>query len=503
MVTEIFVYDRTWNFNVKRYRKFTPLKDDLRFEAKEAQGYVSYKKLLDDSIAPSLTLNNPKAVASTRKTLGVLCSGLIIQVIVALVNALGTYRWHLLRAGSVVAPYGYPAWLAGTMGMSLGVAVCAYVSCEGTTIILFRPTVGNKHLRIFRVQKALDAEGLEAFIIPHESDIPLVRWPVTKQKQRPWLIAVGALFALAGFVCQNVGTRELHWSAGVLQLCATLILTGLRAFLRQHIGDELSPRPHKIRGSPACAVPIQLTERRCWSPNPTTLLKFTDKFMSCDEPRPGMVKLISSDSGEYKEAIVDIYGLLDAWPHLADLDEKDEMDELDKLADSLAKAMYRVLCKIIPIRPDRPFKWSHGMHLQREMLDNSASTINADLEIVPVEFLQSLESSVIRDYLKAIISFSTYTLFNRPILAQSALVLQVVGSFGSAEIESVAQRTRQFIPGRNVRFWPQKVQIGPEMKGRVSKFEIFGLQFSGLLAERYILVIKVFIDRPRDLFAYL
>lgn len=47
---------------------------------------------------------------------------------------------------------------------------------------------------------------------------------------------IGTFLTLAGFICQNIGTRELHWSAGLLQLGTTLILAGLRAWSRRRVG---------------------------------------------------------------------------------------------------------------------------------------------------------------------------------------------------------------------------------------------------------------------------
>ena len=54
-----------------------------------------------------------------------------------------------------------------------------------------------------------------------------------------WIV-VGSLSALSGFILLNVGTRELHWSAAVAQLVATLILTGIRAWVRRYVGDAPS-----------------------------------------------------------------------------------------------------------------------------------------------------------------------------------------------------------------------------------------------------------------------
>ena len=47
---------------------------------------------------------------------------------------------------------------------------------------------------------------------------------------------LGTGFALSGFILQNLGTRELHFSASIAQLIATLALTILRSWVRRNVG---------------------------------------------------------------------------------------------------------------------------------------------------------------------------------------------------------------------------------------------------------------------------
>ena len=467
-----------------------PLKSDSRFELMGARLGRSHRDWLTFSIAPSLTLNNPKAVASPWRTLGVLCFGLLIQATAVVVNGLSFYRWHWLRAGRVVAPYGYHIWLAGTASISIGVAICAYVASGGTFTILLRPKDGNTHLQIFRVQKAQDTKGLGPFMILHNPADPTMKWSRTEWKEKPWLIAAGAFFALAGFVCQNIGTRELHWSAGVLQLGATLILTALRAFLRQHIGDELNPKPHQIRGSPACNVPFWFKQRRCWSPSVSRVLA-----KSGDEFRPAhtswMNTYINPESSVDRQTISDINGLLSGWISLASLHDKDELDELNKIADSLTEAMGRVLSIILSSGPNELLSWSHGMYLESHMYRKTFS-FPTELNIVPVVFSQSEN---ILERMKAIISFTCEYYQER---ATEIKVLQVVGSFAITEVELLARQIRQFVPEKELKFLFLKSQEGQQF--RKDHYEIFGLQFSGMLAERYIPISKTSIKEIRICF---
>jgi hypothetical protein len=53
--------------------------------------------------------------------------------------------------------------------------------------------------------------------------------------------AFGALITVLGFILQNIGTRELHWSAGVAQLLSTLVMVVIRALVRRHVGNPPDP----------------------------------------------------------------------------------------------------------------------------------------------------------------------------------------------------------------------------------------------------------------------
>jgi hypothetical protein len=48
---------------------------------------------------------------------------------------------------------------------------------------------------------------------------------------------------MTGFVCQFIGLRGLHWSATVAQLGVTVLLTGVRSWVRRDLGEELDTIP--------------------------------------------------------------------------------------------------------------------------------------------------------------------------------------------------------------------------------------------------------------------
>jgi hypothetical protein len=50
------------------------------------------------------------------------------------------------------------------------------------------------------------------------------------------VIATG--LAIGGFICQFVGLRALHWSATIMQLGATLLITAIRSWIRRGLADK-------------------------------------------------------------------------------------------------------------------------------------------------------------------------------------------------------------------------------------------------------------------------
>jgi len=61
---------------------------------------------------------------------------------------------------------------------------------------------------------------------------------LTVEPPRSGLAAVATVATIAGFVVQFVGLRALHWSATIIQLGVTLIMTAARAFVRRGLAES-------------------------------------------------------------------------------------------------------------------------------------------------------------------------------------------------------------------------------------------------------------------------
>jgi hypothetical protein len=221
---------------------------------------------------PNLTINVDGAIPGQITTGIFLLTGLLIQAVVFTINALAVYRWRWLRGGRLIAPYGYPVWAVGTFIIAIGTSICAWVvessSWKFGVCPLSADNTGDHQPQIVFLQRKIPELNIPAYLIRpiRPGGILTVStriWPPTgdynneasfykETKKREILTALGAFLALGGFICQNIGTRELHWSAGVLQLGATLLLTIIRVWLRRGIGQLVQSNikdPKKIPNS--------------------------------------------------------------------------------------------------------------------------------------------------------------------------------------------------------------------------------------------------------------
>ena len=104
------------------------------------EGTASDPNKLSQSLvgkSPHLTLNI-KGVIPTQTQLWVLTLlGITFQGVPLVFNGLVVYCWRLLRAGYVVAAYGYPLWAVGTAFITLGLCLCARVveSCTEESVV--------------------------------------------------------------------------------------------------------------------------------------------------------------------------------------------------------------------------------------------------------------------------------------------------------------------------------------------------------------------------------
>ncbi|KAI1742809.1 hypothetical protein F4680DRAFT_411795 [Xylaria scruposa] len=214
---------------------------------------------ISDKVPPNLTLNMLGTIPSQSTALVLTIIGLLVQTVVIIINGLIVYHWQLLRGRYRVAPWGYPTWLAGTVAMGLGSSMCGFVVQSSCCQVVVRPTKHDaKQMRIIYFQSAIAETETPPYAIEHigpRGNNILLSWRIfplasntehiltsaqraTKDWIRSLLTVVGVFLCFGGLIAQNFGTRELHWSAAVIQLGATVVVTLLRSWLRQGLGTS-------------------------------------------------------------------------------------------------------------------------------------------------------------------------------------------------------------------------------------------------------------------------
>lgn len=334
-------------------------------------------------IPPNLTLNTPTGIPRKRTTSLLLITGLLIQAAVVVVNAFAVYRWKWVKSGKPIERYAYPLWAAGTGAITIGVWLCGWV-VESSSEKMYatgddggntQPGLVEDELRIIFMQQNLPAQNIPAYAI---EPIPIGKkmmfsrrlWPPTSDydpssfdwrarhyRVRVMCVAIGTLLTLFGFVGQNIGTRGLHWSAGLLQLSATAVLTILRAVIRRNVGrlvdDKTTNTIEELKsGFEACDLTtkligfeVHLASALLWvrGPQPMSRWDRNQHFWTNLEMKKIDISLGNDDDDNYNTMISKI---LEAQILLTR--HVPEVKLVKKAAANCLKAMDEILDLILP-----------------------------------------------------------------------------------------------------------------------------------------------------------
>ena len=180
--------------------------------------------------------------------------GLLLQSTVLVFAALVTYWWKWPKTGSFVAPYGYPLTATGTIMLSVGLIMCAWVVEASTDEVVWnrKKDTNNSCLRIMWLQKAEQKNtdtGIRSMAILGSKEkrmkggLRTIRTSQRNAKTHRTAVYVGVSMALLGYLSQLIGFRTLHSAVPLVQFGATLVMTALRARVRR----GLSERPEVIQ----------------------------------------------------------------------------------------------------------------------------------------------------------------------------------------------------------------------------------------------------------------
>ncbi|UKZ57383.1 hypothetical protein TrVGV298_011238, partial [Trichoderma virens] len=224
----------------------------------------------DDS-APNLLLNCHDRV-ERREIYLAATLGVILQLGALIYFAFITYHQPIkdqfLKDGRRVVEYAFPCAAGGTLLLVLGLFMCAWVVEKSTTETCYEA----KHHRMFIVwlQKhhTLSDQVFRPFAIYPTTErkyITMSRRNITSLKQdnsgsdhpqtslgegitnaqtsNKHIAFFGSLISLVGFISQFIGMRGLNWTASVVQLGITIVVTVLRVIVRRGLGKSPNRTP--------------------------------------------------------------------------------------------------------------------------------------------------------------------------------------------------------------------------------------------------------------------
>ncbi|KAL6415877.1 hypothetical protein AUP68_00083 [Ilyonectria robusta] len=197
--------------------------------------------------APNLALNVRNATAPSWELWCWAAFGILLQALALAFPSVTTYYWKWDKAGGAVPDYGYPCFFLGTVAVVAGMMACGHVIEGITTEYEFVATKEGKDrgLRIVKIQKActVSDQHFSSYALFNEKDNQSIRTSRLNTKDYSSLAAISTSVAVVGFVVQFVGLRALHWSATILQLGVTLIMTGVRAWARRGLASDPETMP--------------------------------------------------------------------------------------------------------------------------------------------------------------------------------------------------------------------------------------------------------------------
>jgi len=99
-------------------------------------------------------------------------AGIISQLGVLAFDAVVTYYWRWEKGGRLIPTYAYPLTLLGTLGVVMGMYICAYIIESSTKELEWQPnaTAGTQKIprrRILWVQKSqtVGDQGFKSFVL--------------------------------------------------------------------------------------------------------------------------------------------------------------------------------------------------------------------------------------------------------------------------------------------------------------------------------------------------
>lgn len=201
-------------------------------------------QISDELCPPNISLNARGEPVSNLEKWCMAVIGVATQVSVLCYEAVITYhpavKAHILVGTWSPSRQAFPCVAVGTVFLNLGMFICAYViDCASTE---HKWTLrDSQSCKVAWVQQGgmVNDQLFEPYIIMGHEGQKVIR--TSKRcssrvlNQLQYLVFLGTIVSVVGFVVQFIGLRGMHWSATIAQLIATALMTIIRSFVRRRM----------------------------------------------------------------------------------------------------------------------------------------------------------------------------------------------------------------------------------------------------------------------------
>ncbi|KAF7546924.1 hypothetical protein G7Z17_g8080 [Cylindrodendrum hubeiense] len=245
---------------IYRFREYLSSENGkVEWEDKQKDKRDTEKNFEPDVFAPNLSLNVGIKRQHQHVFWAVAIAGLILQAGVLVFAVVVTYCLKWEKDGIRPDSYACPLVIVGTLFVSKGIFLCAYLVGQSTKEQVFRrksPADKGPTSSLYWVQpggQVLGDQMFDPFCCSDQDkhlDEYIISW---KNRSENWNknseLAVWAAVGttISGFVLQFVGLRGIHSAVSVAQLGAIMVMSAARAALRM---QRLKPEDNFLRRCP-------------------------------------------------------------------------------------------------------------------------------------------------------------------------------------------------------------------------------------------------------------
>ena len=189
----------------------------------------------DDAVPPNLSLNLIPEHWRWKLPAAVIL-GISLQLLVLIIARLTTFYPHWKDRFSIRL-YAFYCVVGGTLLLTFGLITCVLAVDQGTIEETYKTKSGKK-VDVLWLQRGLseDDESYKPYVLR------VKRGRIQTSRRRPsgdpdklWeaLTLAGTVATTLGYIIQFIGLGGMHWPTQAAQFVVTLIMTGVRALIRQ------------------------------------------------------------------------------------------------------------------------------------------------------------------------------------------------------------------------------------------------------------------------------